>query len=249
MGGKSRAAARLIDRFPPHHCYAEVFAGGLSVLLRKRPSLVEVINDFDSELIHLYKMVKFRLGEFLEGVERIPISRELFEDWLHQDPTYLNDIYRAVRKLYVIRLSFGAQAETFGVDKTAPRRLSVKAWIEDFWQRTCLITFECLDAIHFIQRYDGPDTFFYLDPPYLGKDWYAQKFGGADRHQHLRDQLAACRGKWLMSHHDTPEIRALYQPFEIRRLPITYSIAKGQKQVVNELIITNYAPHKKRVSH
>ncbi|MEO6665545.1 MAG: DNA adenine methylase, partial [Nitrospiria bacterium] len=107
LGGKSRVAARIITRFPAHRCYAEVFAGGLSVLLRKPPSAVEVVNDFDSELIHLYKMVKFRLGEFLEGVDRIPISRELFEDWLHQDPTYLNDVYRAVRKLYIIRLSFG----------------------------------------------------------------------------------------------------------------------------------------------
>jgi DNA adenine methylase len=247
LGGKSRAATRLIARFPEHRCYAEVFAGGLSVLLRKPPSPVEVVNDFDSEMIHLYKMVKFRLGEFLEGVDRIPISRELFEDWLHQDPTYLNDVYRAVCKFYLIHQSFGAsEVEGFGTRKTAPRRLPVPTFIEEFGQRICRVTFECLDAVHFIQRYDGPDTFFYVDPPYMGRDRYTQKFGGADRHEHLRDQLAACRGKWLLSHHDTPEIRALYQAFEIRRFPVPYSLAKGQKQVINELIISNYQPPKKR---
>lgn len=246
LGGKSRVAAKLIARFPAHRCYAEVFAGGLSVLLRKPPSPVEVVNDFDSELIHLYKMVKFRLGEFLDGVDRIPISRELFEDWLHQDPTYLNDVYRAVRKLYIIRLSFGAQAETFGVDPSAPRRLDVRLWIEQWWERTCRVTFECLDAVHFIARYDRPDTFFYIDPPYLGKDWYTQKFGGAERHTALRDQLAVCRGTWLFSHHDTPEIRALYRAFNIAKLPVPYSIAKGIKQVSKELIISNYKPPKRR---
>ncbi len=245
LGGKSQVAARLIELFPPHRCYAEVFAGGLSVLLAKPRSPVEVVNDFDSELIHLYKMVKFRLGEFLDGIERIPISWELFEDWLHQDPTYLNDVYRAVRKFYLLRLSFGAKAETFGVDKTGPRRLSVLTWIDEFWERTSRVTFECLDARHFIQRYDAPETFFYVDPPYIGKDWYAQCFGGIERHKQLRDQLAACRGKWLMSHHDIGDVRALYKGFTIRRIPIRYSIATGTKQSMNELLISNYHPPKK----
>lgn len=35
FGGKSRVAAQIIKLFPKHHTYAEVFAGGLSVLLTK----------------------------------------------------------------------------------------------------------------------------------------------------------------------------------------------------------------------
>jgi hypothetical protein len=41
-GGKSLLAPWIIEHFPPHKCYVEVFGGGAAVLLTKNP-------DFDQE--------------------------------------------------------------------------------------------------------------------------------------------------------------------------------------------------------
>lgn len=38
MGGKRRLATAIINVFPEHQCYVEVFGGGAAVLFEKQPS-------------------------------------------------------------------------------------------------------------------------------------------------------------------------------------------------------------------
>lgn len=243
FGGKSRVAEQIIKLFPAHRTYAEVFAGGLSVLLAKNPSKNEVVNDFDTELANLYKIAKFRLGELCEAVEHLPASRQIWTELLATDPTYLNDVYRALRKIYLLRLSYGGRGQHFGADKKNCRFKApqLKMWLEEFWERTAKVTVECLDAVHFVQNYDSPETFFYLDPVYFGKDaGYIQQFGGLDRHERLRDALAATKGKWLLSHHDCPEARELYKGFKVRLLEVPYTVHGAGRTRTKELLISNY---------
>jgi DNA adenine methylase len=44
-GGKHYLARRIIARLPGHRAYVEPFAGGLSVLINKRPCPIEVAGD------------------------------------------------------------------------------------------------------------------------------------------------------------------------------------------------------------
>ncbi len=192
------------------------------------------------DLIHLYKQIAFRGPDILAAIESLPISRRLFADFLRADPLYLSPVWRAARTYYLLAYSFGAKGETFNGDHSRPLRSINRADLEAFRSRTARVIWESMDAFTLIERYDSPETAFYVDPPYLGKDWYRQKFGGAKRHAALRDQLAGCKGRWLLSHHDTPEIRALYQSFRTIKLPVRYAIATGKKRPVNELLIANY---------
>lgn len=132
FGGKSRVARKIIAQFSPHRTYGEVFAGGLSVLLQKERSAHEIVNDFDTELANLYKVAKFRLGELCEAVDRIPSSRQIWEELLRTDPTYLNEVYRAVRKIYILRLSFGGRGYHFGMDTKGNRFKApqLKVWLD-----------------------------------------------------------------------------------------------------------------------
>src|SRR5262249_53588545 len=50
-GGKHYLARRILARLPAHRRYVEPFAGGLSVLLNKRPASVEVAADLHPGLI------------------------------------------------------------------------------------------------------------------------------------------------------------------------------------------------------
>lgn len=63
MGGKSKLRKTIIDRIPQHICYVEVFFGADWVYFGKEPSKVEVINDVESEITNLYKMMKHHSEE------------------------------------------------------------------------------------------------------------------------------------------------------------------------------------------
>ena len=43
VGGKVKIAGKIIELFPEHRTFVEVFGGGAQVLFRKKPSLVEVL--------------------------------------------------------------------------------------------------------------------------------------------------------------------------------------------------------------
>ena len=91
----------------------------------------------------------------------------------------------------------------------------------------------------FIPRYDRPETFFYLDPPYWGIKAYNHNFGPED-FQNLSAALAELKGKFLMSINDTPEIREIFKLFKIATITLRYSANSKGKKSAQELLIRNY---------
>src|SRR5579871_6540541 len=101
IGGKRRLANKIIPLFPTHECYVEPFAGAAALYFRKRPALVEVLNDINGELINLYRVVKIHLEEFTRQFKWALTSREIFK-WLQITPAEtLTDIQRAARFYYL----------------------------------------------------------------------------------------------------------------------------------------------------
>lgn len=93
-----------------------------------------------------------------------------------------------------------------------------------------------------IPHYDKPESFFYLDPPYLNSEhMYDAEFGWA-QHVLMRDILAESKGKWLVSQADFPEIRKLYKDFFILDFQRTHSMAQRTNpgSQFGELLIGNY---------
>ncbi|WP_156485651.1 DNA adenine methylase [Tsukamurella pseudospumae] len=60
FGGKQRLAKAIAGMFPPHRHYVEVCGGSLAVLLAKRPSTHETVNDIDANLMTFWRMVRDR---------------------------------------------------------------------------------------------------------------------------------------------------------------------------------------------
>jgi hypothetical protein len=54
-------------------------------------------------------------------------------------------------------------------------------------------------------------------------------------------RLKALKGKFLLSINDHKEVRRLFADFEIRKVPITYSIHGGKRKQIEELLISNYS--------
>ena len=93
-----------------------------------------------------------------------------------------------------------------------------------------------------IPHYDREDSFFYLDPPYFKSEYvYEAEFGWA-QHVLLRDTLANCKGKWLVSQSDFPEVRELFKDYYILEFKRIHSMAQRTHpgSQFGELLIGNY---------
>ena len=228
LGGKSRLASRIVERIPEHTCYVEPFCGGAWVYFTKPPSKVEILNDFDGELVNFWKVVRHHLPEFLRYLEFTLVSREEFKAEQKLDPVLLTDVQRAVRYYRLQRMGFGGKTvnRNFGTSIVRPNSLNLAAVEEKLsatHKRLARATIEHLDACECIRKYDSPKTFFYIDPPYWNADFYAVSFAGED-FERLRDTLREVQGKFIVSLNDTPEIREIFGEFTIESIETKYSI-------------------------
>jgi DNA adenine methylase len=104
----------------------------------------------------------------------------------------------------------------------AGTRTAVAQWtdLDRLWEtaaRLRAVQLECDDALRVIPRFDGPDTLFYIDPPYpsgtRGARWattaYAHELTDAD-HRRLADTVHALRGMAVVSGYPCPLYCELY---------------------------------------
>jgi len=249
VGGKSRLREKIIERFPDHRCYVEVFCGAGWVLFGKEASRVEVINDVDGELINFYRVLKHRPAEFAEQFHLELISRQLFNEYRRFEEGK-TEMERAMRFYYVLRLCFGGRREErcFGTSTTQPITLNLSRLYfhaQQFSGRLEKVAIENLPWQRCLAVYDRPHTLFYLDPPYPStrKDDYFSRMSW-EQHEELAQALATVKGKWLLSYQDHPRIAKLYRRrgWTTERLKITYSLGGkcGRGARRTELLIRNF---------
>lgn len=246
IGGKSLLAKPLIERFPEHHTYCEVFAGGAHVLFAKEPSKVETINDINKDLVTLFRVLQNHLEEFCRMFKWCLISRDWWQDWESQLASGgLTDIQRAARFYYIQRLGFGGKVagRTFGAGPQQGPRINLIRMEEDLSAihlRLARVRIENLPFEAFITRNDHPETLFYLDPPYYGvENYYGKGIFSRDDFARLADQLAQIKGRFIVSLNDTPEVREIFKAFRIDPVTTRYSCSKGASKPAREVLISN----------
>lgn len=246
LGGKRKLARHLLPLFPDHTCYVEPFCGGAALFFMKPPSKAEVLNDINSDIVNLYRVIQNHLEEFIKQFKWALTSREIFR-WLKDTPPEtLTDIQRAARFYYLQKLSFGAKVEgrTFGVSATGPSKLNLlrlEETLSEAWLRLHRVTIEHLDWKACITRYDRPDTLFYLDPPY----WQTQGYGvpfGLEEYSAMAELAHRCQGKMIISVNDHPDMRRVFEGLEIVAVNTTYSVGSNNGHKAAELVICNFRP-------
>lgn len=248
LGGKSKLADRIIQRFPAHEAYCEVFAGAAWVLFKKPESKVEIINDINSELVNLYRCVKHHLPEVCAQFKWMLVARDEFDRFLATPAETLTDIQRAARFYYLAKTAFGAKINkpTFGIAATGPTRLNLMRIEEDLSEahiRLARVYIENRPYAQVIDRFDKPGTLFYIDPPYWGCETdYGVGIFTRDDFERLADQLAKVKGKFIVSLNDKPEVRETFKGFRIEAIQTSYSINSAHSKKVGEVLITNFKP-------
>ena len=247
VGGRKALRDEILARFPRNYKrYIEVFGGAGWVLFHKPPGNdFEVFNDFNGNLVNLYRCVREQPEALRNELRYMLNSRldfEYMKGMLHSQAV-LPDVRRAAYYYALIRYSYAAGTSTFGSQPHA-------MWnnfplIESAAGRLQKVVIENKDCVKLIRQYDRPESFFYCDPPYYNADQYyeAVSSDGFD-HAGLADALLGIKGKFLLSYNDCPEIRALYDRpgivvEGISRLSNIAQRYENGKQYP-ELLISNY---------
>lgn len=208
-GGKHYLAKKIIALFPAHSTYVEPFGGAASVLLNKCPSPVEVYNDLDTRITRLFRVIRDKGDELCRRLALTPYSEAefLFDAEPHED-----EIEQARRDFVRWRQSIGGRGDGFSYTLHRVRRgmadvvsgylSSIDDELPKIIERLRSVQLMCRPAIEVIQKYDGEDTLFYCDPPYLPE---TRTSGGyqidmtSEDHLALAEQLLRCKGKVVLS--------------------------------------------------
>jgi DNA adenine methylase len=221
-GGKSRLAKYILPLFPEHTCYVEPFCGGLGMFLARdsvKPSTVEVVNDFNGDLVNLFRVVKYHSSALLAELDLCPNSRADFEAFIAQPG--LTDIQRAARWFMRRKNCFSGTDTSFPCNRTSPLS-SMENKLEDIRllaHRLDRVTIEHLDYRVCIARYDAPGTLFFMDPPYAQDGGGDYKGWTVTQTEELADLLARTKGRWVLTVDDSAANRRIFGRWE--QIPLT----------------------------
>jgi len=215
-GGKTTLAPVIAGLLPAHEHYVEPFAGSLAVLLAKKPSRAETVNDLDGDLVTFWRVLRDQ-GDELERLALLtPHARDEWRtsrDGLDAAPT---DLERARRVWTVLTQSRGNNMTGNGWRyRTDPGGSSMPLALDAYAnritqaaQRLRRVTLENRDALDVIRDYGKhADSCIYADPPYLGSTrttGYRVEMTGDDAHIELAGALNECKASVVLSGYDAP---------------------------------------------
>ena len=164
-GGKKWIAHKIASYIPYHKVYVEPFAGGAAVLFAKDMSPREAINDRDPEIAFMYRFIRDLTPEDMASLAKREwvIRKETHERLKQMKPKTDRD--RFYKDFYLTRSSYGKQRG--GSFNPANEGVQIDFTnIERAQQRLKSVTVHNKDYRKVLKKYDGPETFFYIDPPY-----------------------------------------------------------------------------------
>jgi len=240
IGGKSKLKKIIVEKYFPKNyenmTYVEPFIGAGSVYFYKEPSKKEVINDLDSSVIELFRGFKKYDGKDIDKDINGAYSKELFNKIKDSKPS--TEYRKFIQNLILTRTSFFGKKQSYGIGNsrnTISANFSTNK-IKDRLKDTEIYNKSYKDII---EKYDSPNTFFYLDPPY-------ENSTGLYVHDTLPikdvyDILKNIKGKFLISYNDSKEAKELFKDFNINYENTTYEHTKHvAKRIKKEMLISNY---------
>lgn len=250
FGGKGIVAHQIISRMPRHKTYIEPFGGAAHVIAQKPRVPHEVYNDIDGQVVNFLMMVREDPERMQEACESIPYARELYERWKKEPPP--NDPFeRAVRFFYMNRSGIsrgnadavpntGWRHSTKSSQNPAGGYQSACKLFQTFADRMKNVMIEHSDYRTVIEKYDSPEAFFYIDPPYVGREkWYAGGFTEQD-HRDLAAMLKSIKGKAIVSYYDDPLLLEIYPEWRRETFDSFKQVPGGDNCRAEELLLFNW---------
>ena len=212
-GGKQSMLKHILPIIPEHRVYVEPFFGGGAVFWGKEKSEVEIINDYNGNVVNFYQQLKSNFDELKTLIDSTPYSREVYKNAMviYDNPYIFQPVHRAwafwVGTVQGFSNKIGSWRSSTQRSKESTLNLNKKNAFERILSvRLDLTQIEHKDAVELILKQDSEETFFYLDPPYVGAN---QGHYGGYTQEHFNSLLSALshiKGKFLLSSYPNDQL-------------------------------------------
>ena len=266
VGGKRQLLNDIIPMIPKNcSTYVEPFIGGGAVLFELQPKKA-IINDFNSELINVYTVIRDYSEELIKELQfhKDNNTSEHFYAVREYDrkPEFFSQmtpVQKAARVIYLNKTCYnglyivnsaGQFNSPYGKYKNPNivNETVIRAVSKYFNENNIVIKNEDFkEALKGLRR----GAFVYLDPPYMpissssSFTGYTENGFNEDKQRELKelcDKLDKKGIKFLQSNSDCEFIRELYSGYRIKTIKAKRAInSKGNSRgEINEVLIYNY---------
>lgn len=204
-GGKQNMLRHILPNIPPHRIYTEAFFGGGAVFFAKESAESEIINDLNAQVMNFYQVCKTDFLKLESKIEATVFARSTYSVAMaiYKMPHLFNKIQQAWAFYVATNMGFGCRIGSWGMDKYGKR---VKAFInkkmnfdDSIPKRLERTQIETGNAIKVIKQYDTPDTFHYIDPPYIETNMGHYQGYSVSEYKELLKSLTHIKGRFLLS--------------------------------------------------
>lgn len=262
VGGKRQLLSEIMPLINKNcSTYVEPFVGGGAVFFELQPKKA-IINDFNSELINVYQVVRDNVEELISALEKHNElnSEEYFYEVRGIDRTEqfqeMTDIEKAARIIYLNKTCYnglyrvnaaGHFNSPYGKYKNPNivNATTLRAMSKYLNKGNIVIRQgDYKEALKGLRK----GAFVYLDPPYMpistssSFTGYTENGFSYDHQVELKKECDKLRKKgiaFLQSNSDCPEIRDLYKDYEIITVQARRNINSNAKKrgEINEVLI------------
>ena len=247
-GGKQTMLPHILPLIPAHTIYTEAFFGGGAVFWAKQPVKTEIINDFNANVYTFYKVLQNRFAELKNLIERSVVSREAYKAALviYHAPFAFTEVQQAWAFWYATNCGYSNQVGNCRITTNSKNVSALNNKITNFTDtysaRLRGVQIDNNDATEVLSRHDTPDTFHYVDPPYVGAKQGHYGGYGQEHFNELLATLATLKGKFLLSSYHNEELTKYVQQHGWHQKEVSMHLGSsnstGKKRI--EVLTSNY---------
>jgi DNA adenine methylase len=230
LGNKSNISDFLKQYIPKNPAkWVEPFGGGFGLYftidLKEYPETQFYYNDINPLNCILFEHLKSE--KFINKLKGININKEIFEN--SYNDIVETDIKRKSKKViksgsseekaisWLIILCCGNSRDLMSKEYKGNSSFEILKYklsrYSEYFKR---IQISNLDYKEILKQHDSEETFFYLDPPYIGfEEYYVNNTFKGESHNELSKEIRQIKGKWLLSYYKFDKLEDWYSNYKI----------------------------------
>lgn len=235
-GGKSAIKQVILRLIPEHKLYVEPFFGGGAIFWNKdTPENGSVVNDKDRIVMETLRLIKKAPTE----PSLYPDIKSVEEANKFVNATQTTPAKKLYKNLLILKGTFGGKGfgKIYQVPDIKGGLLRHICEYKEMLKDTKIFS---QDYKALLTKYDGANTFFFLDPPYLDTKGTTVYKNEEIDYEDMKKKLMKLKGKFMLTIDDRPEFRELFKGFKQRKVSQTYQFQGDNRKTGKQLIITNY---------
>ena len=233
LGNKTRIAQDIIQHFPQHRTFIDMFFGAGGIFFDKPLADYNFCNDIDDNVFNLYQVLKSNKEELVKELEIMPMTETLLKHWNNHKET--EPLQKAIRFIMLSNFGYMGKPNTLVFGQSyGNQKKSTLSKMDITFEKIKNAQFMCCDFRKVLAKVQFRDNeneaFVYADPPYIGTDNnYSNSFTEQDT-KDLFELLVNSGLRFAISEFDNEFVLGLANDYKLNIITI------GERQNMKDRI-------------